>query len=197
MKKLLVALLLLPAYTSIAGFQIRLGAGPSFNTAPSIAKGDYQKLTTNYDVSLKIVYQFLKRYEVGIGGDLLQISALEKQRNIKNYLFDPGVPVYAFANRLHHLPRTVLYYGLSAGYMFEINSMVEKEYRDKGFTGGLQAGITFLIAKNFGINLEAGARYARLNYKTVGIDYGYGMEYTIKRYELFYFPATVGLSIGL
>ena len=57
----------------------------------------------------------------------------------------------------------------------------------RGFTYGIQMGITYYIIPRLGINIDLAMRYAHIN----TIDQHYGSENN--HFELLYFPETVGL----
>ena len=113
-----------------------------------------------------------------------------------------------FINKKINLPKSYLYIGPAAGYMFVLNSGNTYGYtvpgeqmnfgNAQGFAYGLQAGYTLNISKKAALNAEIAYRRAQVSYHVDGpnaddyITIPYDLEHT-----LIYIPATIGIKYTL
>ena len=201
-RALLIVLCLSTTIVSYAGFGIRLSGGLALAVPDN---KQYiildQKVKPNYAASFKVYYDVLK-LEIGLGVDMMKLST-SLPNDWEAVYADPAIPVYAFVNKKHRFIKSDIDYGLTAGYMFSRTDGVKNhgDYSlpsNSGITAGLQLGGNINITKGFGINIEAGARYASLGYVPKPDPNFPGSPSNEKvRQNMFYFPVLLGFRFEM
>ena len=113
----------------------------------------------------------------------------------KQRIASPAMPVKLLVNRLFLWPHFESYAGLSAGYVFVSPGFASGEGENRrtgpiiphlgdGLTAGVQVGTTYFVSRRFGFNFDVAANYMSLHIKSAN-------------YQLFAFPATIGIRVKL
>lgn len=136
-------------------------------------------------------------------------------QKVKFVYSDPTITLAAQANRVvpfyskyKEYNKANFYYGVTLGLVFTVNDGTSTQttygqapdpqfiYTSKydygygiGYVAGVQAGYTYYISETLGVNVEGAARFAEVGTNDTRYDHGNS------RYNLFYFPLTVGFRM--
>jgi hypothetical protein len=211
MKQLLLSLSMLAAIaTQAQKLEVGVNAGMGFNSKPSFtSESNYAvysqpqkhslwsdvgsvKLLMNYgkwQFGAELGYRQLSYQRTAYGFVILPEAKMPFQTI---YISKAAYTAKAFANRKVTTGKFESYAGVSAGYVLATKNedalALADQYYDhvngNGFTAGAQLGTTYFLTKHLGFNAEVGADYMII---TLG-----GATY-----NLFAFPATVGVRVKL
>ena len=202
MKKILLLALLTPAISVAQKLEFGINGGMTAHTAPSHSYGKVHN-DIGYYAGARAAFSFLG-FQAGIGVDAIKMTGTREQilgPTMELNIADPAITPHLFINKKISLPKSYLYFGLSAGYTF-VNYKSNKAFLDtrghiadidskgSGFMGGLQLGYVFLLTSHLGINAEAAARYYNYSPHDPATS-------TYNKYRLFAFPVSVGVRYRL
>ena len=206
MKKILLALALLPVSCFAQHFEIGVNGGFDFHSLPennTIAHQD--KPVLGYAGGACIDLR-LPHAQIGIGVDVAQLSetnylAPTYTLKIYNRVANPLITPHAIYNYVWNHHRAYSYAGGMAGLAIArvgVNSYYSNgssvtgystAYNSvTGFTAGLQAGFVMRAGKTIGIGGEAAMRYTSFTYTPPN-----NPAENPYKYRLFYFPFTVSI----
>lgn len=178
--------------------KIELGAnvGGNFSCSPPV---------NNFspDISIKAAYNINKHLQAGISSSVhsqaYEITYdMSWWENYPRFRYTPGSvavnSIKAFVNAKQQVGKTILYAGLSGGYVMALHrrEYYINERPGNGYTVGAQAGATFYVTKKLGINAELGA-----NYINMWGDGDFSRNEAHTHLSAFNFPATVGIRYNI
>lgn len=163
-------------------------------------------------VSLQVSTQ-IKKYSFGIKGDIYKIKSKQEIKSLDSamigmkdvwlysHAFNPGFNLSLFANKNWESSKSIIYAGLSMGYMLgssryyykpELPTSIVKPDNTSSasaFTVGLQVGYKYKLTKNITILAELSPRY-------VSCIKAFGKESAKRNYNALVIPVAAGLSFS-